>query len=79
VNDPTLPASLPPAVLRARLCRAQRDLAELEGRCPGALAGDLSSVLDTIETVLADRFSWRDPRPLTAHDLAYLAALGVPS
>jgi hypothetical protein len=64
-------ATLPESVVRARLCRAQRELAEIGGDT------DVETVLDIIETVPADRFGWQYPEPLTAHDRAFLAQVGA--
>jgi hypothetical protein len=75
----SLVSPLPDSVLRARLTRARGELHELEGRVRPPLGGDLGTVLDIIETVLAGRFGWRYPEPLTDRDRAFLASVGCPA
>ncbi len=66
---------LPDPVFRNRLEAERTRLLELERRCPPEHAGDLGTVLDVLETMMAG-LGWQRP-PLTAHDLKVLAAAGA--
>ena len=73
-NLPTCQAVLPDFVLRQRLEAVRARLLELERCYPSELG--LDTALDIIEDTLTG-LGWQRP-PLSAHDLAVLAALGCP-